>query len=100
MEKTITYCGNQVVVKCDEKCNKAWGINNRPTVQLDKDDYDDFYYIPDDELGNAPKNHGTYEGGDGKPRSKDEIPNKWCVRACERCEMVDLGERIVLPDYS
>ena len=30
MKKQITYCGQQVFVSCDEKCDKAWGINNRP----------------------------------------------------------------------
>jgi len=100
MKKQITYCGQQVFVSCDEKCDKAWGINNRPKIQLDDNNDDDYCYLSDDELENAPKDPGTYEGGDAKPISKQEIPNKWCVRECERCEMVNINEEIILPDFS
>lgn len=103
MEKLITYSGKVVKVACDEKCHKAWGINNRPKVQFDKKDPDDNALKSDDELGNAPKNPGTYEGGDGKPVNKIGIPNKWCVRECERCAMSDTGkshEPLDLPDFS
>lgn len=100
MKKQITYCGQQVIVSCDEKCEKAWGINNRPRLQLDEDDDDDYCYLTDDELGEAPEDPGTYEGGHAKPVYQEEVPNKWCVRECERCGMVDLGEEIILPDFS
>lgn len=92
MEKLITYCGQEAKVGCDEKCHKAWGISNRPKVYLSDDDEDDFTYLSDDELGIAPIDPGTYEGGVAKPTLKTEMLNKWCVRACERCVMSKLNE--------
>lgn len=91
MEKIITYVGQAAKVACDEQCNKAWGINNRPQNQL-SDDMDDYEYLADGELGEAPINPGTYEGGDAKPINKVGIPNRWCVRECERCSMSHPGE--------
>jgi hypothetical protein len=90
-EAIITYFDQQAKVACDRRCEKAWGINNRPSVQL-SDDEDDFAYLADDELGLAPVNPGSYEGGHAKPHSPDEFPNKWCVRECERCSMSQPGE--------
>lgn len=99
MEKLITYFGQKAKVACDEKCNKAWGSNSRPTVQM-SDDEDDYGYLSDSELGEAPEDPGTYEGGQGKePRSM----NKWCVRECERCVMSNPGESdkpLALRDFS
>ncbi len=127
MEKDITYFGQKAKVACDEKCNKAWGMNNRPRIypeisdteifglngksvypsykKYPEDSYevDNYAYCSDDELGDAPKDPGTYEGGCGKPRDKSEIGNKWCVRQCERCVMSDLGkfdEPLKLRDFS
>lgn len=85
-EKMITYFGELARVACDELCSKAWGINNRPKVQL-SDDEDDYAFLADDELPEAPVDPGTYEGGQGKPTSAQYFPNKWCVRECERCRM-------------
>jgi len=103
MEKIITYFGQKAKVACDEKCNKAWGINNRPKKYLSKDE-DDFVWLSDNELGEAPENPGTYEGGDAKPNAKsEEIPNKWCIRECERCKISKPGEwnnPIILRDFS
>lgn len=102
MEKIIQYVGQYAKVACDEKCNKAWGMNERPTVQL-SDDEDDYAYLSDDELGEAPEDPGTYEGGEGKPVDKQGIPNKWCVRECERCSMSSPGkfnEPLRLKDFS
>ena len=64
LEKEILYFGQKTRIACDGKCEKAWGINNRPRVQLDKNNIDDFAYLSDDELGIAPVNPGTYEGYD------------------------------------
>lgn len=120
MEKDIIYFGEKTKVACDEKCNKAWGFMNRPRVYpkisdskifgLDgdtiyPDDYDDdeFIFCSDDELGEAPIDPETYEGGDAKPTNKSEIGNKWCVRECERCVMSNFGkydEPLVLKDFS
>lgn len=99
MEKQITYCGEQRIVACDEKCNKAWGINQRPKRSLSKDP-DDYEYLSDDELPDAPIHPGTYEGGHAKPVNGVGIPNKWCVRECERCVMVESRLKVQLPDFS
>lgn len=85
-EAFITFLGQQAKVKCDRNCAKAWGVNSRPRIQL-TDDPDDYAFLADSELGDAPADPGTYEGSDGKPASADEFPNKWCVRECERCNM-------------
>ena len=84
MKKEIIFLGEQVVVSCDENCNKAWGRSTRP--RLLKED-DEWGFIPDEELDDAPVDPGTREGGQAKPTSKEQIPNKWCVRECERCKM-------------
>ena len=83
-EALVTYCGQLIKVNCDGNCKKAWGINSRPKVQL-SDDEDDYAFLADDELGEAPADPGTYEGNDAKPESVARFPNKWCVRECERC---------------
>lgn len=94
MEKIILYFGQNAKVVCDEKCSKAWGINNRPRVYLSdpETDPDDYYFLADDELPIAPVNPGTYEGGDAKPTSLEQVPNRWCVRECERCAMSSPGK--------
>lgn len=98
-KKTITYTNRRVTVACDRNCNKAWGIVARPKIQLSDDD-DDTVYLADGELGDAPADPGTSEGGWLKPGSPDYFPNKWCVRQCERCKIVDEGHEIVLDDWS
>jgi hypothetical protein len=90
-DAVITFFCQPARVVCDRQCHKAWGINNRPRVQL-SDDPDDYAFLADDELGEAPADPGTYEGGDAKPLSPDEFPQKWCVRECERCAMSQPGE--------
>ena len=98
MEKIITYFDKQVKVACDEKCEKAWG-GTRPKEKLSDDD-DDVVYLSDSELGKAPVDPGTYEGGQAKPVEKQNIPNKWCVRQCERCVWGDIDKPIQLKDWS
>ncbi|MBI3821927.1 MAG: hypothetical protein HY289_04520 [Planctomycetes bacterium] len=96
-EAVITYFGEPMKVACDRRCDKAWGGNHRPRVQL-SESVDDFAYLADDELGEAPADPGTYEGGETKPESPDEFPNKWCVRECERCASSAPGQwRMPLP---
>lgn len=87
-EAQINYFNDKVTVVCDGRCNKAWGIQNRPKIEFDDDDPDDHVLLADDELGTAPDNPGTYEGGQGKPESVSQFPNKWCVRECERSGMM------------
>ena len=102
MEKIIQYFGEAAKVACDEKCNKAWGINNRPQNQL-SDDPDDYEYLSDDELPEAPVHPGTWEGNDKKPVNKADIPNRWCIRECERCSMSNPGQYdkpLKLKDFS
>jgi hypothetical protein len=101
-EGIILFFGQKARVACDRNCRKAWGIQNRPRVQL-SDDQDDYAYLADSELGEAPVNPGTYEGGCAKPRSPDEFPQKWCVRECERQAMSAPGEWMValtVPDFT
>lgn len=103
IEKKIVYCGQKAKIACDGKCEKAWGINSRPIVQLDEDNEDDYAYLSDDELGLAPINPGTYEGGHAKPVKYYDRMNKWCCRECERCSMSkpnEFDKPIVLKDFS
>ncbi|MHA1345011.1 MAG: hypothetical protein ACTSO3_01290 [Candidatus Heimdallarchaeaceae archaeon] len=90
-EAIITFFGQKVKVNCDSNCCKAWGSNLRPNVKL-SDDEDDWTWLADNELGEAPTDPGSYEGGHAKPKSSNEFPNKWCVRECERCNMSNPGQ--------
>lgn len=83
ISKVIMYFGRQAVLACDARCDKAWGINARPRVQL-SDDPNDYAFRADHELGTAPVDPGTYEGGHAKPASPERRLNKWCARECER----------------
>lgn len=128
LKKTeITYFGEKAVVACDMKCNKAWGIPGRPHIYLqdpkqeiyglgykegmlwmDDEGFDenDIVFLSDDELGDAPYETGTWEGGHGKPtieEMKKYDHNKWCVRACERCGITEKGNpdgEIKIKDWS
>ena len=91
IKKEITSFEEKIIIACDENCEKAWGINARPKVQLDESNSDDYYFLADEELGIAPKEPGTYEGGHGKPKSKNGRLNKWCFRECERCYISNSG---------
>ena len=82
LQTDIIYCGRPRTVTCDSRCDKAWGINSRPSIQL-SDDEEDTAYLADDELGTAPDVSPIQEGGDNKPR-RPTVHNKWCVRECER----------------
>lgn len=102
-EAMITYFMQPAKVKCDGNCGKAWGVNNRSRIQLSEDDDEDFAWLADSELGEAPIDPGTYEGGVAKPLSAKEFPTKWCVRECERCSMSSpdkVNEPLALKDFS
>jgi len=90
-DSVITFFGRKARVVCDRNCNKAWGLNSRPKKKL-SDNEDDFCFLSDGEIDNAPEDPGTYEGGCAKPLSPDEFPNKWCVRECERCSISEPNE--------
>lgn len=114
-----TYFWEPIVLACDGNCGKAWGGSNRPrlyrtvngTYEQVEDSFDesvvpdgdDFCYLADDELGEAPADPGTYEGipWEGKPAfAQDDKHNKWCARACERCEMESSLEDVELHDFT
>lgn len=98
--KLINRSGKLAAVACDGRCDKAWGISSRPKEQLSADE-DDVVYLADGELGEAPLNPGTYEGGAGKPLPDDpDKLNKWCVRECCRATCTVVGETIQLRDWS
>jgi hypothetical protein len=102
INKEIIYCGQKAIIACDEKCEKAWGIHSRPKIQL-SDDSDDYIYLSDSELGEAPINPGTCEMGYAKPKYEEERLNRWCCRECERCYISmpnEFDKPIVLKDFS
>ncbi len=100
IQKQVRFFGKQVVLACDGRCDKAWGINGRARVLLSDKDGDDIF-VPDSALGTAGP-PGTWEGGDGRPSAvpltDGERMNKWCARACERGDIYGLSEAIVLRD--
>jgi hypothetical protein len=96
--RCCNYFGSPVAVVCDGNCAKAWGLNSRPRRQLSENE-DDYMFLPDEELGEAPADPGTYEGNDGKPTSPEDQMNRWCVRECERSTMVDFGQRATVGPY-
>lgn len=85
------------IAACDKRCSKAWGVVARPKIRFDNED--DYAFMTDEELGEAPRDPGTYEGGHGKPMYPDRH-NKWCMRQCERCDLFKVGEEIKLRDFS
>ena len=96
--KTIQWMGRTIVLACDGNCGKAWGITQRPKQPLG-DDPDDVAYLADGELGDAPADPETYEGGCAKPASPGGM-NRWCARECERSDMAATVDKLVLPDYN
>jgi hypothetical protein len=98
--KQILYFGHKLILVCDARCDKAWGINHRPRVQLSASDEDDYAFLADGEVGEAPADPGTAEGGHRKPRMPGERLNKWCCRECERSLKVKPGEDFELPDFT
>lgn len=100
IQKQITFFGHQCILACDANCEKAWGINHRPRIVFDPLDPDDHAMLADSELGTAPVEPGTYEGECAKPRTPDQVLNKWCARECERSTLVDVGKELVLPDFN
>lgn len=83
--KMIQAYGIPMAIACDAKCKKAWGINTRPKKML-SEDIDDYEFLADHELAEAPEDPGTYEGADAKPIQPEDRLNKWCFRECERCK--------------
>jgi hypothetical protein len=96
--KKIIFMGQPSVLACDGNCRKAWGLNNRPRLQLSEDP-DDYAYLSDGETDEAPAFPGTREGGCRKPRNPDGM-NKWCARECERSALAPTADAVVLRDFS
>ena len=95
--KIIEYFGEPCILICDGNCRKAWGINRRPHT-FNSDNPDDYVFIADSKIGDAPDDPGTYEGGDAKPLFRAARLNKWCARECERGTVVDNNEEFELRD--
>lgn len=98
LKKRIIYFGQPALISCDGRCDKAWGRNSRPWRDPEAEEPD---YLGDDELGTAPENPGTFEGGESKPSG---VPltdanrmNRWCARECERCKLSRPGEELERP---
>ena len=87
--KRITFFGQSCLLVCDGNCKKAWGLHQRPKEQL-SDDAEDFVWLADDELPDAPEDPGTYEGECAKPTEYDDPgrQKKWCARECERWTLI------------
>lgn len=97
--KQIRWFGSDVTLACDGRCTKAWGFSCRPKVEFDRTEPDDVAWLADDELGEAPADPGTYEGGHAKPAGPHDM-NKWCARECERAMIFEAGEEMKLRDFS
>ena len=102
MQKLITYCGRKMILVCDGKCDKAWGVSSRPKIQLDENNINDYCFLADSELETAPEDPLTYEGlnMEGKPNNEEEKGNRWCCRECERSSINDLLGEIEVKDFS
>lgn len=92
----ITAFDQEMILACDGRCDKAWGINTRPSISFDEQDHDDQAWLSDDELEIAPEDPGTYEGFQAKPPPRvlpsQPIHNKWCFRECERSTSCKVSE--------
>lgn len=97
--RPILFFGQECVLACDARCNKAWGVVQRSKNQLSEDE-DDYEWLADNELPIAPDDPETYEGRDAKPIRKEDRLNRWCARQCERSVMADINEEFELPDFS
>jgi len=80
ISRILAY-GQPFIILCDARCNKAWGRDLRSKVVRSNAE-DDWEYMADVELGEAPERTGNTEGDDDKPRDKKH--NRWCFRQCER----------------
>lgn len=105
LKKEVRTFGELFVLACDGQCNKAFGINGRPRELFDPDEPDDYIYLPDSKVGEAPgpgETIGVSEGGDLKPSAVPltdaSLMNKWCSRECERSGFFKPGEPIALHD--
>lgn len=96
----IRWFDKQCLVVCDRRCDKAWGHNGHRPAISESDDADNIVWLADTEVGIAPIESQVLEGGDGKPTEPPAQHNKWCVRECERSNVVRRNEIITCLDWS
>lgn len=89
--KLINYFGRRTAVKCDGKCDMAWGRNGR-RYHYNDEPFSDAEML--NAVGPAPDDPGSREGGCSKPSYCDDALNKWCVRECERCDILPYDKSI------
>jgi len=99
IHREIVSFGRPVILACDANCAKAWGHNGGRPRESFGDDPDDFAYHADHEVGEAPVDPGTYEGGDAKPTAPAHRLNRWCSRECERSTHARTLDGVRLPDF-
>ena len=90
--KRTTVHGSEVVIACDAKCTKAWGLQKRPSRVVDESKPDDIVWLGDGELKQAPSDPKTTVNGYGKPLKPEHRMNQWCVSECERSMFVSPNE--------
>lgn len=95
----VPFLFKKVAVMCDGNCKKAWGIGLRPKNRLSDDD-ENWEWLADHELGEAPSDPGTSDGGFRKPQDEGHVLNKWCIWQCERAVFVEYFRNLELPDFS
>ena len=106
IQRSMMFLGEIHIVACDGRCDKAWGVDDRPTNRLGSD-HNDFEWLADGELGQAPIDPGSLSSDNGvrKPllvRGPDDV-NEWCVDRCERmakCRAVTSERAPDPPDLS
>ena len=92
LARPMLFCGREIVLACDGRCDLAWGMERRRRRMLSAGDPDDFVYLGDGhpDVGSPPPPRELgCEGGDFKPSAvqltdgSDKM-NRWCARQCER----------------
>jgi len=84
----VPFCGKAMGVGCDGQCGLAigigWYLEDGETLDVEaiKEEGTTLEHLRKDPLSS--------EGGERKPASDSEFPNKWCVRQCERCHTISI----------
>jgi hypothetical protein len=96
LARPILFCDDWAIITCDGRCDKAWGMQNRPKRMLSADP-DDYVYLADDDpmIGQTPNSSELGSEGDEEKPSDSALQakysylmNRWCARACERATML------------
>jgi hypothetical protein len=93
--------GNSINDQWEHMVTSFCDIESALGIEYDEElyDEDDYCFLTDDELPDAPINPGTSEGGHFKPQHPDDRLNKWCARECERSEIIDPGKPIIIRTF-